>query len=427
MVSKKEILKSIYSSDKTLRRKAVKDIAKLSHIDDNIIEILVSLLTDKDNGVVDAAYQSLIDIDNDFIIKKLIALLSSPNFRLRSYASEILMLKGEKCIENLIKKLKKKKKNARKFSLDILGNIGDGKYQKYVFPLLRDKDVNVRYAAAEALGKIGDKTAATYLLDVLNEEEELWVKYAILFSLGKIGDEEIAEELLQHSVRNDYYLFDAILDTVSKIGSKNTLPSLFYILLLVDKYAQSSVVSSILNFLARYGYECLKEFVLPDDVVIEMKNLLYKDIKNKDEVIILLSYLVKPYEYKIFLPFLQSENESEIIASIVALKNLKNLKTINYLIKTFEKYDSIYIRVKVLEALEEFISNKIFKWLIKIFVEETDTVKIAICKILISNYYDKYSKEIEDLLKKMIKEGSINFKENLKYLLKERDMLWLIE
>lgn len=349
---REEIIKNLFSKDRNKRREAVKKFKEFEKIDETVINYLILMLEDNDPGVVDAAYNALVDIDSEIVIRKLVNLLSTRNIKLRSYAFEILNQKGKKATNDLLKKLKSENADIRKFALDVLGEVGASEHETDIAALLNDEDPNVRYAAAEALGKIGTLKSAYNLLEQLKKEKEIWVKYVIIDSLSKIGDEKIAEQLIKLPLNGDSYTFESIIETISKIADKSVIQQMLNILPMVGKYEKLKIMDAIFNLIKKYGENILLNIKVDSDIVNLLKTLLKQDIENKHHIIILLSYFVNSEDYFLFLPFLESDNEDEKVAAIIALKRLHNPDSIDYLLKIFE-YNNTYVKLNIIETFRK--------------------------------------------------------------------------
>ncbi len=415
---REKIIKNIFSKDRNKRREAVKKFKEFDKIDETLINYLILMLEDNDSGVVDAAYNALVDIDSELVIKKLVNLISTRNIKLRSYAFEILNQKGKKATNDLLTKLKSENADTRKFALDVLGEVGTSEYETDIAVLLKDEDPNVRYAAAEALGKIGTSKSAYKLLEQLKKEKEIWVKYVIIDSLSKIGNEKIAEQLIKLPLSGDSYTFESIIETISKIADKSVIQQMLNILPMVSEYEKLKIIDAIFNLIKKYGENILLKIKIDSDIVDILKTLLKKEIENKHYVIILLSYFVNSEDYFLFLPFLESDNEDEKVAAILALKRVQNPDSVKYLLKIFE-YNNTYVKLNIIETLNKFEDSSIYEKFISCINDETETVKISICKLL-TKYYNY---EVKKLFKNLLKEhrNDPEFIKNLKKIILETD------
>jgi len=415
---REKIIKNIFSKDRSKRRKAVKKFKEFDKIDETVINYLILMLEDNDSGMVDAAYNALVDIDSELVIKKLVDLLSVRNTKLRSYAFEILNQKGKKTTNDLLTKLKSENADTRKFALDVLGEVGTSEYEADIAVLLKDEAPNVRYAAAEALGKIGTSKSAYKLLKQLKREKEIWVKYVIIDSLSKIGNEKIAKRFIKLPLNDDSYTFESMIETISKIADKSVIQQMLKILPMVGEYEKIKVIDAIFNLIKKYGENILLKIKIDSDIVDILKTLLKSEIENKHYVIILLSYFVNSEDYFLFLPFLESDNEDEKVAATLALKKVQNPDSVNYLLKIFE-YNNTYVKLNIIETLNEFEDSSIYEKFVSCINDETETVKISICKLLTKYYNYKVKKLFKNLLKEH--RNNSEFIKNLKKIILETD------
>ncbi len=412
-----KIINDIYSENRDIKRKALKKLNEVKeNINDKIIDYLLSLLDDPDPAIVDAAYDAIMDIDDDSLLKKLVKLLATDNIKVRSYVFEILNQRGQKSIEDLLEKLKSSDPNERKFAVDILGEINATAQEHDIIPLVYDKDPNVRFAAAEALSKIGRSDSVKALYTQLKKEKEIWVKFAIIDALSIIGDSFIAKELVKFPLNGDTYVFDAIIETVSKIGDKDVINPLFEILPLVGRKEKLYIINAIFNLVKKYGDEILYNTNDKENISSILKSLLKEESSYKNCVLILLSYFIKDYDYNEVVPFLKSKNNEEKNAAVIALKKLGSPIIIKPLLEIFPDSE-VFIKLNIIDALSEFNSPVIKKQFINFIENEPDTVKLSICKLL-TRYYDN---EIEKLFNELLKKYNSNpeFTSNLNKIIRD--------
>jgi HEAT repeat protein len=83
--------------------------------------------------------------------------------------------------------------NARYWSIEALGEMGDTRAVEPLIALLADKDVIIRYGAVKALGAIGDSRAFNPLAQLLLDPSEM-VKRLAKKSISKVLPEESARK-----------------------------------------------------------------------------------------------------------------------------------------------------------------------------------------------------------------------------------------
>ena len=185
MIAVDEIRKRLHDEDEDARRQAVLDLA--GEGSEEAYRLLVTALGDSSWRVRKTAAE-LIEGGRDKA-RLLPALIDSlgchDNAGLRNSAAEVLTVIGGPAVEVLVEAAAGEDAEVRKFSVDILGDIGEESCVETLANSLRDPDENVKGAASEALGKIGGERAVKALLAIL-EDDDLWVRFATLEALGRI-------------------------------------------------------------------------------------------------------------------------------------------------------------------------------------------------------------------------------------------------
>lgn len=78
-----------------------------------------------------------------------------------------------------------------------LGDVGDPIAIEPLMPLLDARDPQVRAAAADSLGKLQAKGAVSRLIDIAENDSEVWVAEWAMNSLGAIGDPSAIRPLVE--------------------------------------------------------------------------------------------------------------------------------------------------------------------------------------------------------------------------------------
>lgn len=210
------------SKDPEERREAV---LLLGRAGEEAVPFLLRALEDSDWRVRKTTVEALADIGGQKVIAGLVQKLSAQdNAGARNSAIEALVRLGSEAVEPLFPLLSERDPDVRKFVVDVLGDLRDGRAVPYLLDRLKDDDENVRVAAAEALGKIGDKRAVEALIGCLSSYEQGWLDYAAAEALGEIGDERALGPLLSALSRSS--LREPVLEALGKIGNVNTLTPL---------------------------------------------------------------------------------------------------------------------------------------------------------------------------------------------------------
>ena len=113
------------------------------------------------------------------------------------------------------------------FSCQVLGGIGGAGSTGPLLAALARPEVNVVQAAAEALGRLQARDAVPALITLLSREP--WLQLAASDALGAIGDPAAVGPLL--ALVPDAMIAEAALGALARIGSPDSLPKLFPLLL----------------------------------------------------------------------------------------------------------------------------------------------------------------------------------------------------
>lgn len=210
------------SADAEERREAVVDLGRS---DSRAVPLLFLALGDADWRVRKTAVEALVSFADQRVVAGLVEVLSShDNAGARNSAIEALIQIGERAVDSLHRSLQEPDPDVRKFAVDILGDIRDGRSVPLLIEMLTDPDQNVRVASAEALGKIRDRRAVDALLGCLARYDQNWLDYAAAEALGEIGDERALGPLIAALERAG--LREPVLESIGKIGNVGTLTPL---------------------------------------------------------------------------------------------------------------------------------------------------------------------------------------------------------
>ncbi|NOZ84996.1 MAG: hypothetical protein GXP49_01790 [Deltaproteobacteria bacterium] len=201
-MSKKDIGNRLNDSDEEVRRLAVIELGPPGGEDAR--KMLISALGDESWRVRKVAVEQILAFgSSDENIKDLLQCLhEEDNAGQRNAAAEALARIGQPAVEPLIKMLNDDDKDARKFAVDILGEIGDRQGLKGILTALEDEDENVRVAAAEALGRSGWQDAKDALLKALDREDTMLNATVLdaLFHIEARVDADMMEPFLKDPI-----------------------------------------------------------------------------------------------------------------------------------------------------------------------------------------------------------------------------------
>ncbi len=214
--------RKLASADAEERREATVDLGRSGR---DAVPLLLRALGDSDWRVRKTAVEGLVAMGGEDVLTGLVQRLSAEdNAGARNSAIEALVLLGAAAVEPVLPLLDRQDPDVRKFAVDILGNVRDGRAVPALIEKLHDADENVRVAAAEALGKIRDRRAVDALVHCLSATDQGWLDYAAAEALGELGDERALGPLLAALGRSS--LREPVLESLGKIGNVSTLPPL---------------------------------------------------------------------------------------------------------------------------------------------------------------------------------------------------------
>ncbi len=273
----KEIKEYLESNDIGQVKDALYFLFDYKTYDSSIVKLVVDLVTSSNRGVQSLAIDCLKSLPDEFrelASAYLVKLIESDNIEYRNIASDILSKYGDVCYDYLKPYLHHPIADVRQFALDIWGNIASKKDWNIVRNLLNDSNKNVVISAIIALGNIKVNEVVNELISKYMEDDEY--KPFVLNSLGKIGGENAREFILDVINNSDELLLQlAAIDSVSYLESSEELfDTLLAKLPNVPKQVQPYFLKAICNI-------CRKTHLsrkLPD----EMRQIARDALKEND-------------------------------------------------------------------------------------------------------------------------------------------------
>jgi len=156
---------------------------------------LSDALNDRQLPVRIAAVEALGNIDDVNITEPLLRVMQEGEGDLLLPTSKSIQKFGYNISAQLFKLLKHKRAVVRKYTAEILGNIGEPAAVNPLLGLLNDADDEVLIASIEALGKIGDASIFEMLLPLLNHADEAILESCVL-TLGELGEKMATGHLI---------------------------------------------------------------------------------------------------------------------------------------------------------------------------------------------------------------------------------------
>lgn len=294
-----ELLAQLQSPDFFAREEAVKELGTFRQ--DEAVAGLVLAIEDTDLGIRELAADLLTKIKGMTAAQLLCRFLAHPDIGTRNLASEILVRFGGEAVLPLIAELENEDHDVRKFSVDILGLIGDSRATESLCQRLWDENTNVVCSAAEALGEIGSPAAVPHLLAAYEKIED--VRLQSVEALGKIGDAAALTKLHKWLSNDDPVIQYSIIDAIGNIGRQESLTHLAPILDSPDATIAEAAMSAVVTISCKTGGSL--DFDLPLD---RFADYLFDGIKrgNKEITDFTLSRLTNWYGTRVVRNLLDS-------------------------------------------------------------------------------------------------------------------------
>ncbi len=185
-----ELLDRIYSDDQEVRHVAIEQL--VAYPSEKSVPVLLRLLGDSSWRLRKRAVDLLVSLsDQSGVVAFLVgALADEENPGRRNAAVEALVQCGQLAVMDLLAATHNDDRDIRKFAIDILGRIADGRSTTRLIELLDDDDPNVQGSAADALGMIGDSSAARTILRIAaNPQSNHLVRFSSLRALALLEAE----------------------------------------------------------------------------------------------------------------------------------------------------------------------------------------------------------------------------------------------
>lgn len=195
MEDRKKLLMVLESEDKSLIRQAVDKLA--SYDDEEIVKALASTLRRvKSKAVLEAVKNAFLEMSDPSLCRELVNLFDVPEPKLRQLAIEVLVHKGEKCLDSIREKLVlSEDPNMRKFALDILSGIKTKESLKIIGSMTADEHPNVRNTAIEYLRNFSEfkEEVVKILINVIKGVSDLYSVTTLASTIiyGNIKDREL--------------------------------------------------------------------------------------------------------------------------------------------------------------------------------------------------------------------------------------------
>ncbi len=239
-----------------------------------IPDFLDELLINEDKGIQNLLSYSLINYLGEKEAGIIARHISSDKINIRNFAGELLIKIGAKAVPALIKYLVSvSDDDDLKFTIDILGMIGDSKAgDTLISVLLSAQNENVIVACIEALGNIKYEEAVDYIM-MCYDKKDVYKMY-VIEALSKIGSAKALEFLHNKYPDENEFTRLTMIETMGVIGDEET----FFFLLSELNEREGAIVCTIMEAILK-----LKDkfgFDIPFDE--KMKNAVIQTVFAAD-------------------------------------------------------------------------------------------------------------------------------------------------
>jgi len=316
-------LRELRDDDVEKRLKAVEKLAQTR--DKRFIQYLFEALGDAEWRVRKSAVSALTNYEEDaHLIEQLIAIFyTDKNISKKNAAAEALIGLGESCLHPIFSHLSKANKEAKKFLVEILGEINSQKATSELIKLLKDPDENVCLAAVDAIGKLRDHRAVEALYPLLKSETPL-ISFAAIKALERIGDPRAAEGIT--AVMNIKGLERAALEALGTLGDLKALNPVITALQSGPYKIRESAIKSLIQLQERtldgersMIINRIREVYNKEICLFLMEVLQESDDKGKLAAIKLLGWVKESNACTLIARFLSSQLRDEAIHTLVEM------------------------------------------------------------------------------------------------------------
>lgn len=239
-------------------RTLIENIINNNLYDEDIIAFLITSLQSNEVTLSEVASFGLVNAPEEFrdkIAQKITPLISSNNINLRNLVGDLIIKLGNASLNYLLIELKNSDPDVRKFSCDIIGQIGFLEDFDPVYTLLYDENENVVLSAIETLGCLEDQSIVSKFIELYNESE--YTQSTIIESLGRIGGEEAEAFLLnKFDEIDDEFIRTLCIEALAQFGtSKELCEKLEVILINIKDSLKGNILKAYVAISQRNDFE----------------------------------------------------------------------------------------------------------------------------------------------------------------------------
>lgn len=182
-----ELLGRVDSEDQEVRHVAIEQL--IEYPSEKSVPVLLRVLGDSSWRLRKRAVELIVSLsDKPGVVSFLVGALSDEeNPGRRNAAVEALVQCGQLAVMDLLAATHSDDRDIRKFAIDILARLEDGRSTTRLTELLDDEDPNVQGSAADALGMMGDRTVGAPMLRIASSPDvNHLVRFSALRALARL-------------------------------------------------------------------------------------------------------------------------------------------------------------------------------------------------------------------------------------------------
>jgi HEAT repeat protein len=281
------LIETLTSGSLSEKRLAIEELIDSPELSIEHIEVLVSLLEDKDEPVRDVAAMCLKILPDEFkadAAEMIVRYISSSDLDVRNLSGDVLQNLGSYSCEALSKEVNSSDFDVRKFAIDILALIGDGSVEDVVAGRIDDSDANVRLSVVECLGNLKSEGFVGQLIELFPRDEQM--QLVIIDALGKIGTgaaEDFLVEIIKTS--DDEFISLTAIEALSECAKS---ANVYYFLAELLKTYDSMMQLYILKAMSAIAFRLDNSIVYPG----YLRPIAYQALEEQDEDIVIAGLMV---------------------------------------------------------------------------------------------------------------------------------------
>jgi HEAT repeat protein len=293
--TREHLILSLNDSDENERLYAIEDIfdAKLNDLS---IELINRLKIEKSNAVKNSIVSVLQQLEHSDIYKELFEFFSSESAFLRNSAVSIFSSYGEEAVVFLSSYIDHGNREVRKLILDALVEIASKNHETIssivdIFrACLHDPQINVVITVVEYLGRLNDHSSAQDMIELFLRNEEPMLRSSILDTLQKIGKKDSISNVItslknQEVISNSLYT-PQILRLFALSGKKEEFLELLREIPDINNYS-SEIISSFDYLVKNEGLDI--DSIIDTIVELNKNNQIKEELKSTSVNILISS------------------------------------------------------------------------------------------------------------------------------------------